>query len=500
MNDGIVVEVDLLSGRYHAHVWGQSQFGMAGPEWPPSPWRLLRALAAVWFATRPSPFSEQDRDHLLEVLGRADPPELWLPKTSFHEVRYYQPVRMAGSDRALHHDFFAVPDGGRFWFRFNVGLTADQRNLLEALLTRFRYLGRSESRARLRLVDRGEPPHGVVRVVPRRPGQSVTSVTYRWVLCTAPDFRAADLWSVGNGSTKTGGGAHPPHLVDLLLDKKMPLPNGARWVEYAVPDGILIHEIRPRAKPPAGKPDVEVAELHFRLNRRIPIPVQSLVGVARAFRDTAAARHRNLTGIDSRVLTGREADGSIARGHQHAYYLPRPSGTRLAVDTLVVRIPAGRLTSQELDALLGVTQIRIGKGPYPITVIPERRLDRPLAPRRATCWRSMTPFVPPLRHRPGRDRTSVEEQAAFFAEQLCGRRPVSVRRRPGPGGLGEVSPLLVHQYFGHDREKGTRRPILTRRLGFWLELAFDKPVVVSAPLGADAHFGAGQFEPAETEP
>jgi len=499
MSSATVIEVELLSGRYHAHVWGESQFGMAGPEWPPSPWRLLRALASAWFSAQPHPSAQADRDDLFEALGRADPPEVWLPKASFHEIRYYQPLRLGGSDRVPHHDFYAVPEGGRFWFCFNVDLNRTQRDLLDALLGRIRYFGRSESRARLRLIDQAELPGGVHRVAPRDRLQPVTNASYRRVLCTAPDFRASDLWAVRDGA-KTGTGAgYPSHLVDVLLDKKMPLPNGARWVEYAVPGAILVHEIRPRAEPPDPKPDVDVAEIRFRLSRRVPIPLQSLVAVARAFRDAAVERHQRITrGAHSLTLSGRQANGSVDRGHRHAYYLPRLSETRLTVETLVVRIPTRRLTRSELDALLGVGHIRLDGSPYLITVIPESTLAMPVQPAAATCWRSVTPFIPPLRHRSHRDRTSIEEQVAVSAQRLCGQRPASVRKRPGPGALGEVSPLLAHEYFGDDRGITGRRWALTRRLGFWLELTFDEPVALSAPLGVDAHFGAGQFEPGET--
>lgn len=55
MSNATVIEVKLLAGRYHAHIWGESQFGMAGPEWPPSPWRLHRALAHAWFSAECPP-------------------------------------------------------------------------------------------------------------------------------------------------------------------------------------------------------------------------------------------------------------------------------------------------------------------------------------------------------------------------------------------------------------------------------------------------------------
>jgi CRISPR-associated protein Csb2 len=486
MSSAIVIEVELLAGRYHAHLWGESQFGMAGPEWPPSPWRLLRAIASAWFSAGPRLSSEPDRDALLETLGGADPPVMWLPKTSFYELRYYQPVRMGGSDRVLHHDFYAVPEGGRFWFRFNASLSAQQRALLDALLWRLRYFGRSESRARLRVVDSETPPARAERVACRNVLPSVANPVYRWVLCAAPDFRASDLWAVRDGASRTGG--CPPHLVDVLLARRMPLPHGARWVEYAVPHEILVHEIRPCTKSPETRPDVKVAEIRFRLSRRIPIPLQSLVGVARAFRDAAVARHRTLSGTHSVILTGRHADGRMALGHQHAYYLPRVSKTSCAIDALTVRVPTGRLTQKELEALLGVDHVRVDGSEYLLTVIPEEIVADLTPPTPAIRWVSTTPFLMPSRHRQKRDLACVEEQLRDCAERLCGRRPV-VR-------LGRPWPMLAHQYLDHNVGSGGRRWILTRRLGFFAELMFEEPVSLTVPLGSDTHFGAGQFEPA----
>lgn len=488
MTDATVIEVELRSGRYHAHVWGEAQFGMAGPEWPPSPWRLLRALASSWFSARPHASSAQVRDRLLETLGRSGPPEIWLPRTSVHELRYYQPVRLGASDRVFHHDHFAVPEGGRFWFRFATSLPTAQRALLAKLLERLRYFGRSESRASLRLVNHDRPPDGVFSIVARGDSVQHTSVTgYRRVLCTTPDFRACDLWSLGgdDGSSKDG---HPRHLVDELVERKKPLPCGARWVEYALPAAALVHEIRPRVSGSPTAPDVDVTEIRYRLNRRIAIPLRGLVAIARAFRDAAVDLHRARGGRISTVLSGRDVAGAMVRGHQHAYYLPRLRPGAVTIEELVVRVPGGRLTRLELDALLGVGPIRGGGPGYPITVVPEAVVAEAAPATPARRWRSATPFLPPRRHRRGRGETFVEEQVIQCVETLCGRQPTSVQIIPGPGGLGSVSSLLAHEYSVE------RRWTLTRRLGFWLELSFDQPVVIDRGLGADAHFGAGQFE------
>ena len=50
----VIIELTFPGGRYHATPWGRHvNEGVA--EWPPSPWRLLRALVAVWKRTCPEP-------------------------------------------------------------------------------------------------------------------------------------------------------------------------------------------------------------------------------------------------------------------------------------------------------------------------------------------------------------------------------------------------------------------------------------------------------------
>ena len=315
-------------------MWGDSQFAMSGPEWPPSPWRLLRAVASAWFETRPAPSTAEQRDALIEILGCCPVPEMWLPTTAFREVHYYQPLE---HKRALHHDLFAVPAGGRFYFEFDVALSDGQRHLFDVLLGRLQYLGRAESRARLRLSENVDsPPPGFFRVVPRDRACKGDWSPCR-VLCPSirREFRASDLWTSraepSGKKAKKGEAAGdapgvPVHLVDALLSDRKPVPDGAEWVDYAQPKGSILHEIplvRARRVPTATS--VEVTALVFRLCRRVPIPLRDTVAVARAYRDAAVRSFSTAAGgAHSPMLTGREQDGSVERAHRHLYYLPQP--------------------------------------------------------------------------------------------------------------------------------------------------------------------------------
>ena len=290
---------------------------MAGPEWPPSPWRLLRGLAAAWFDAYPHPVADTERDDLLQTLGRTPPPTMWLPPVSFAEIPYYQPIvdETRKQKRVLHFDHFAVlsegEQGACFCFDFDVDLSERQRSVLALLLARLTYFGRAESRARLSLVE--APPEHLQEVTPADEHSSSGEIRRR-VLITRDTFCATDVWR-----QDSGGG----HLVQATIEAGRKQPPNTDWIDYALPPGLVRPEL---ARRQAVAPQIRsrVAAVQFGLFRRIPIGLPELVRVAREIRDQVTKRFEAATGTPSRRLTGREADGSIATEHQHAFWLPEP--------------------------------------------------------------------------------------------------------------------------------------------------------------------------------
>jgi len=517
----VVVQVTLLSGRYHAHPWGQAQHAMGGPEWPPSPWRLLRAIAAWWLDATEPPCSAEVRDGILSALGRAGAPRIWVPKASFNEIPFYQPVtkevqRNVGgkkvglreiNSRVLHYDHFAVLAAPDVYFAFDTDLTEDQRAALSRLLSRARYFGRAESRASVRLAEPDQQkPDGYFEATPSGHARGAPMVR-RNVLVTTPEFNAPDLWRVREPSrakgkvdprsgASTGDTEAPQHFVEALISAKKPLPDSTRWLEYELPRPAVVQQLPKRRIIRASSPVVPAAEIHFGLFRRVPIPVLQTVLLARDFRDQAVRRYSHATGSHSVLLSGREEDGSVARGHRHAYYLPRPTRSSAGfLEQLVVVLPGGELgVDQEvLDAMLGITRL-LRRDPYPVLVVPEEVRFAPTTSSAST-WRSLTPFLPPLQHRPRRDRTDPVQQMLRAVEE-------SVERTPNQTSLmdRQVVPVLSHLYSSSDSSSESPEcHRITRRAGFLFELQFSQPVQFPAAIGADAHFGLGQFRPADSD-
>src|SRR5580704_686109 len=83
-----VLELKFLAGRYHATPWGR-HVNEGVVEWPPSPWRLLRALVAVWRRTCPE-VPEPQVKRILAAL--AQPPRFSLPPNTVAHTRHYMPL------------------------------------------------------------------------------------------------------------------------------------------------------------------------------------------------------------------------------------------------------------------------------------------------------------------------------------------------------------------------------------------------------------------------
>ncbi len=474
----VVVQVNLLSGRYHAHPWGEAQHAMGGPEWLPSPWRLLRGLAAAWFDANPPPATEAERDDLLQALGRASPPIMWLPPVSFAEVPYYQPIiHSSRLRRVLHFDHFAVLSegdaGACFCFDLDVSLSARQQSVLALLLGRMTYLGRAESRARLSLVR--APPGNLCKVAPAD-GAASSIETRRRVLVTCSTFSAADLWA----AEPEGG-----HLVQAMIVEGRKRPPNTAWIDYALPT-MLVRAQLPRRQPAAPAELPQVAAIRFGLFRRVPIPLRELVPLARDIRDHAVAQFEDATGESSTRLSGRDSDGNVATGHRHAFWLPEPDPGTGNLDGCTVWLPDGvnGIDPRELDALLGVRRIFRDRD-YPILVVAERVIEKypELEPSRR--WRPLTPFLAPLHWRRGRRELTLVEQLRRSVREATDATPRVTATR-GPGSARRLTTIRTHLYHGG----GWR---WTNRVAAWFELEFDNPIILPRPVGADAHFGLGRF-------
>lgn len=505
----LTLRVAFPWGRYYAHPWGQNPARIAEAEWPPSPWRLLRAIAAAWFQANPGREASTELIQSLEVLGR-ELPTFVLPKVSFSRTVHYQPYFKKDKDanasgryqRARHENLF-VGLGSDVLIRWHLSGVNDPlahtvRSLVGDLASHIGYLGRADSVCEVEVVDAAGDTQAVAEVAVQdgKPCRQI-GLAYRDVFCPDPaTFQAADLWQ--RRADITGAGSARKHLVQALLDAPQPLPNGAGWFSYRMPAGWperwIFRHARPVRRVVVNRPIV-ARSLEFSLQCRIPVPTKFTVSIAELFRHEAIRRHR----APSFALSGHDGPQGYDTGHHHAFYLPTPDESGQCLSRLRVWCAHG-FTQREVNALMGVDALRWAAGRFPVRPI-LIRLERDLPESRASLvWRSVTPFVPP-RHwyrkkfAEGwvREPDSPENQLrACLAENGADAAEARVSLGDVAGSTWDVCKVHVHA-------SALREP--SRRVGLCLRVAFPSPVTLPFPsYGHSAHFGLGQFGPIERTP
>ena len=181
------LRITLLSGRYGATPWDRSEFE-GQVEYPPSPWRLLRAiLHGAYLLTGVPEQLPEGTAQLIAALA-ANPPSYHLPYGEYGQIRGFRPAygcepvpplltagggytHASGKRRSFIDCFLQLGAGAALHVSWPVELTAEQKNLLGDCLAGLSYLGRAEYPALWQVVPTmPEPnctpdPAGTIRVL-----------------------------------------------------------------------------------------------------------------------------------------------------------------------------------------------------------------------------------------------------------------------------------------------------------------------------------------------
>jgi len=454
-------------GRYHATPWGR-HVNEGAVDWPPSPWRLLRALYATWQFRAPE-LDEQLVEGLLGKLGA--PPSYDLPMVTTAATRHYMPgaehrkgVRI---DQDLAVDAFVVlPPGAEVRVRWDVELTADERFALNRLLGQLTYLGRAESLCDAALDDGFVAGPLALRPLAAESGDDAVDVLV--------PVEPLDVSALTASTTR------------VRATERRRLPPGSRPVRYRRP-GVAVPVPSRRA------PGSAAAEaVRWSLAGRALPSRHAAVAVATWLRAAALSR----TGAQGRpvppVVLGKDTTTpavAVNEGHGHAHWFAfgDPDGRRL--HSVVAWAPDGFEPGIVSD-LARVTHL-FAKG---VPDFGPQRLGlegwgtvADLAPELvgpSRCWRSFTPFSPSL-HR--KKRWADDHDYMLTAV----RRELEWRDLPAPSSLViDRRPWRAYRSHRPDKER------LRDSRNLWgLRLTFDVEVGGPIAIGALSHFGLGLFVP-----
>ena len=495
-------------GRFHANPWRAFPFEDPHGEWPPSPWRLLRAILArsyqlererevqcqAWrdslveafctssFSWRLPPFSWRGpglRQYQPATFG-FDPPD-W-KKKHVNAKKTYRPTLVRDNFWVVGGSN-AVPDAGIVWWIVEGDAwSKDQLDLLDACLERMTYFGRAEAITEIQRADKLPNDTDINCVLEQMPSSGSIPV-----LVPTEDATPVQVQAVTDD----------PSIVNSTV------PPGARWLHAKRP-------AKPPAKLPRSKPRIRkpTCLVQFAIGTRVSPPPNSIVVMTQRFRgrvirefiegswQRANAPRREA----ARLLSGKEADGTPLQDHRHQH-------ARFGILFDKETGKAGRLlvwrdqpfADEEQRAILNAAEQELPlsfakagtRDPWTVRLVP---LDSQVPPpagfgdQAHSRWETVTPYVPP-RHvydRKGRIKPgeSPEEQLCLeLARQGYDTTDVMIRVDDESGEWTRV----------HRPRRHRDDPTNTERRGYRAMLTFDTPVRGPISLGHSSHFGLGLF-------
>lgn len=340
----VALDFVFTARRYQASSWTRGGKGI--PEWPPSPWRILRALIAVWHRAAPD-VPAADVATLLPAF--AGPPRFMLPAAILT-----QPVQIPA--RALAERDVAVllpPDDLHVLVCWaEARLTPPQRELLGRLADHLPYLGRAESWCRATLLPQdarvGDIPFNAYPAeTGATPGADQQLVR---VLCAAPQAALGDL------EQNTGYGAPDGQHGEWT-------PRGSCWCTYVRP--ALTVRPTPVLAPSAARGAAQIVRLGVDVGvpagARVaaPLPdVTATLSIGDLARRAAMSQFgRGHAGNLSPTLSGRQGSTVLEHQHRHAHYLPTDEDGDGFIDHLTIWSPGG-MDPAELSAVCAIRELR----------------------------------------------------------------------------------------------------------------------------------------------
>ena len=485
-----VITICFLSGRYHATPWGK-HVNEGVPEWPPSAWRLVRAIVAAWKNITPE-LPDRVIWPILQKL-MSELPHYNLPDASVSHTRHYMPT---GKKKTLIIDTF-VATGNKpvdiIWN--NVNLDRNEIKVIDTILKNLHYFGRSESwcTASTSTAARG------YNCSPLTDHDLPADADPVQVLVPRPDAKFVDTRNPGS---KPDGALDSVSVTTKeLQDGNYADPPGGTWVQYARPQNCF--EEKPEHSTRAPHLD-SITLVRYAVVGTVRPLIKDTLRVGDLARTACMSRYgRTKHGQASYTFSGKDARGKPLTNHRHAFYLPTYESQRREIDHLTVIAPGG-FGRDELSVLLSLDRLYARNSPDIDLVFQGcGRLDSfskiPIL-KEARSWISATPMVL-SRHTKYRGVGSGRHVVDGSEDQI--RSEIKNRY----GGTHELKSVTIDgdgQAGMHgtsvkpfDFFRWRRHGSVGSDMAYKVRLEFERPVRGPITLGYSSHYGLGMFVPME---
>ena len=496
----VTLQQSFLHGRFHATRWRLNPFDGAFLEWPPSPWRLVRAITSRWYQwVRECPRAIEDTD--LNALISA----LCTSSYSFHlapqarpgiAIRQYHPVEFgwqpAGKGKSaarqygaslIQDNYVAVPRDGEiavWWIIEGEQWSSPLLAVLDRCVERITYFGRAES---LSVVRRAETD-----IKPNSSLFEKRSEDLHPVLCPDPQATREDV----------------ERWTDDPSGRDREIPPGTRQMYASVPEVRPLHDAASRARSEHRTNFVQFAILwdvvpesnatsrltaHYKAEVVRELLLAHSKGTVRSWRQADSRLRAKVE-----LMIGKDSSGLPLEGHRHTEFFVwwndrRP--TRLLVrrgeaafdQTEIMAMYRAACKSFSWSATPSIWDWQVKLIPLDLSTKPPASFDQ----RLELMWESVTPYVPTRHHiRRGlvRERESIPNQIRRELLRRGINSDVTITGMGSPEWVAVPNTGSAH-----------RRQFLGNRRGYRLRLAFSEPIMGPLRLGSASSLGLGLFRP-----
>jgi CRISPR-associated protein Csb2 len=525
------ISIRFPAGRYHATPLG-SHVNEGHIEWPPSPWRLLRALIATGFNTQHWSEVPDTAKSLIEKLA-SQPPCYQLPRVSLAHTRHYMPIGVMDANgrekTTLLFDTWAHIGDKAVLVFWQCELNDDEQKLFTQLVDCLSYLGRSESWVEAEVISsEAEKPNAFPFETTRSLGPAweqihvvapFSALDYNDWYQRKTESLLADFPEPDSNLKPTSKQykeivkrrekviePYPANIVDCLTkdtawwkDRKWSSPPGSRPVLYVRPAEQM------EVSPPLSK---RVASERLVTSVLLAMTTRSgnkaaLPPITRTL-PQAELLHRQLVGIatkstnrNCRELTGCDDAGNPLRlPHQHAHVLPLDLDGDGYLDHVLIHAAMG-LSEVAQEAIRSVrrTFSKNSTNDLQLAVAGLGDVAQLLSSKatasyvsNATVWTSATPLVlPRFQKKSGKNSFERQIQAELMSRGLPEAVSIELLK----------AETISMRHFIKSRKHGTNPPQPPVNVGYAMRLTFKDSLPLSGLplcLGYASHFGLGVFK------
>jgi CRISPR-associated protein Csb2 len=499
------------AGSYHATPWGQ-HVNEAEVEWPPSPWRILRALVATWHRKIDhGKFPEAELIALVERLAQTQP-VYRLPRSSRFHSRHYMPTGKLGKrgveDRTLIFDAFVRVDPTAELIVSWPGMAIEprQRELLATLVTSLGYLGRAESWVEARLIEEwggGFDCFPSPRSIHPQTGERLEPISLAVPMIPAKysGWRQSMLEELGLDKAKPNktqqrlSATLPERFIDVLRLETADVQR-ERWSRMPGMEPVIyqrpLERLMPQPRVRSREEERQVCAVRLVLAGK-PLPrLEDAVRIGELVR-AAAIRNADPSRTGEAVPPVLSGHGLPAdTPHGHAFYLPEDAAGDGRIDHVLIYARDG-LPRTAVQALGRIERIWQREGSEWSVVLESfgagAKVVGSLYGRRSLVWQSVTPYLHPWYAKKG---FGIREQIARECRERGIVEPTEVSILPGIEIRGrERRPVHFHRFRS---KSGLRQPDTKGR---FVQLTFAEPFEGPLALGFGCHYGLGMFAAAE---